>query len=86
MHNITRITNPEKLRRINNALTTTIKKNVGQLLENEIPSLREKIFLLDHTAEVLENYRKVKENEIFNHILHGEREKKAFLKKESRKP
>jgi hypothetical protein len=41
---------------------------------------------LDHTAEVLENYRRIKENELFNHVLHGEREKKAFLKKEDRKP
>jgi hypothetical protein len=41
--------------------------------------------LLDHTAEVLENYRRIKENEIFDQILHDAREKKAFLKAEERK-
>lgn len=34
---------------------------------------------------MLENYRRIKENDIFNFVLHGEREKKAFLKKEERK-
>ncbi len=41
--------------------------------------------MLDHTAEVLENYRRIQENEIFNRVLFAEREKKAFLKKEGRK-
>jgi len=41
--------------------------------------------MLDHTAEVLENYRKIKENEIFQQVLHDERHKKAFLKAESLK-
>jgi len=40
---------------------------------------------LDHTAEVLENYRRIQENKIFNHLLMDERNKKAFLRKESRK-
>jgi hypothetical protein len=39
--------------------------------------------MLDHTAEVLENYRRIKENEIFDRVLHDERMKKAFLKTES---
>jgi hypothetical protein len=42
-------------------------------------------FSLDHTAEVLENYRRIKENEIFTKVLHDEREKKAFLRREGRK-
>lgn len=41
--------------------------------------------MLDHTAEVLENYRKIKENELFQKVLHDERQKKAFLKTESKK-
>lgn len=45
-----------------------------------------KFFYLDHTAEVLENYRRIQENEIYNKVLHETRQKKAFLKKESRKP
>ena len=34
---------------------------------------------------MLENYRKIAENNIFDKILHDERQKKAFLKNESRK-
>lgn len=45
----------------------------------------EKFYYLDHTAEVLENYRKIQENKIFDRILHDERQKKAFLKNESRR-
>ena len=47
--------------------------------------MRNKFFALDHTAEVLENYRRLKENEIFDRILHDERMKKAYIKTESRK-
>ena len=46
--------------------------------------MRNKFFYLDHTAEVLENYRRFQENTIFDKILHDERMKKAFLKHESR--
>ena len=45
----------------------------------------EKFYYLDHTAEVLENYRKIQENKIFDRVLHDSRQKKAFLKNESRK-
>lgn len=41
--------------------------------------------MLDHTAEVLENYRRMKENEIFDKQLHDKRMKTAYLKHESRK-
>lgn len=34
---------------------------------------------------MLENYRRIKENDIFDQILHDSREKKAFLKAEERK-
>ena len=47
--------------------------------------MRNKFFALDHTAEVLENYRRLKENEIFDRVLHDERMKRAYLKTESRK-
>jgi hypothetical protein len=40
---------------------------------------------LDHTAEILENFRRIQENILFNHVLHDERDKKAFLRKENRK-
>lgn len=45
----------------------------------------EKFYYLDHTAEVLENYRKIQENKIFDRILHDERQRKAFIKNESRR-
>ena len=77
--------NPYKLRRLNIDLKRQATKAVDKIWDEEGGSLRNKFFYLDHTAEVLENYRRVKENELFNHILHGEREKKAFLKKEGRK-
>lgn len=47
--------------------------------------MREKFFYLDHTAEILENYRRLQENKIFDKVLHDERTKKACLKLESRK-
>ena len=47
--------------------------------------MSEKFYYLDHTAEVLENYRKIQENKIYDRVLHDERQKKAFLKNESRK-
>jgi len=47
--------------------------------------MSQKFFALDHTAEVLENYRRIQENNLFDKILHDERDKKAFLKHESRK-
>jgi len=40
---------------------------------------------LDHTAEVLENYRRIQENLLFDKVLHDKRQKTAFLKNESRK-
>jgi hypothetical protein len=58
---------------------------VQDIWNKEGGSLRDKFFLLDHTAEVLENYRRIQENEIFDKVLFEEREKKAFLKKEGRK-
>jgi hypothetical protein len=42
--------------------------------------IKAKIFLLDHTAEVLENYRRLKEYEVYKHELHYEREKTVALK------
>jgi len=48
-------------------------------------NLQEKILMLDETAEVLENYRRILEVKVFNRLLHREREKRLFLKKHSRK-
>ena len=40
---------------------------------------------LDHTAEVLENYRKIQENILYDRLLHDGRDKKAYLRKEDTK-
>ena len=58
---------------------------VDDIWVKEGGDLMKKFFVLDHTAEVLENYRRIKENDIFEKLLFDEREKKAFLKKEDRK-
>ena len=58
---------------------------MDSVYDNDIDRLSEKFFYLDHTAEVLENYRKIQENVIFDRVLHDERQKKAFLKNESRR-
>eukprot|EP00347_Sterkiella_histriomuscorum_P004264 403361113 len=85
MNTFTAMSNPDKLRKINKIMKQEALTSIDKLWESESPSLRNKFFFLDHTAEVLENYRKIKENEIFTQILHDEREKKAFLRRESKK-
>ncbi|CDW74365.1 UNKNOWN [Stylonychia lemnae] len=82
---LSKLNDSHKLKRINQDLKSQLKRNTDQIWENEKISLRNKFFVLDHTAEVLENYRRIQENEIFNHVLHEERDKKAFLRRESRK-
>ena len=52
--------------------------------QTEYSDLRNKFFFLDHTAEVLENYRRIQENQIFDRVLHDGRMKRAYLKKEGR--
>ena len=57
---------------------------IDDIEESERDDLGRKFFYLDHTAEVLENYRRIEENNIFDKVLHETRQKKAFLKNESR--
>ena len=76
--------NAKVLKNANNELQKQASGAVKDIWDKEGGSLRNKFFLLDHTAEVLENYRRIKENEIFSRIVFEEREKKAFLKKEAR--
>jgi hypothetical protein len=77
--------NPKAMKHANAAITQQASGVVQDIWDKEGGSLRNKFFVLDHTAEVLENYRRIQENEIFNRVLFEEREKKAFLKKEGRK-
>ena len=46
--------------------------------------MRNKYFALDHTAEILENYRRIQENDIWDRVLHDKRQKTAFLKNAGR--
>ena len=68
---------------------TQIRKQAVQAVHDiertEKGDLGRKFFYLDHTAEVLENYKRIQENIIFDQALHEQRQKKAFLKNESRK-
>ena len=77
--------NPKVMTGINKGIRNQVGGVVNDIWEKEGGSLRNKFFVLDHTAEVLEKYRRVQENEIFNKVLFDEREKRAFLKKEARK-
>ena len=52
---------------------------------SEFTDMSKKFFYLDHTAEVLENYRRIQENEIFDKILHDARMKRAYIKDEGNK-
>ena len=79
------ISNPKLAKRFNLELRRQAITSVDDIQEKEGMSLKNKFFVLDHTAEVLENYRRVKENEIFQRILHEDRDKRAFLRRESRK-
>jgi hypothetical protein len=77
--------NPKAMKRVNRVVAKQAGGAVDDIWNKEGGSLRDKFFLLDHTAEVLENYRRIKENEIFQSVLFEEREKRAFLKKEGRR-
>lgn len=76
---------PKIMKHTNAAITQQATSVVQDIWDKEGGSLRNKFFVLDHTAEVLENYRRIQENLIFSRVLFDEREKKAFLKKEGRK-
>ena len=64
------------------------KKTIEKINLNEqkdFEDLSAKLFSIDHTAQVLENIRRLKENKIFSRKLHEVKEKKLALKLESRK-
>lgn len=79
------IANPKAMVKVNKGMAYSALKNMDTVWRGQGRYLKDKFFYLDHTAEVLENYRRIQENDIFTRILHEEREKKAFLKKEERK-
>lgn len=66
--NISRLTNPKLYSFANQALRKEATNTITDIQRSEASDLSKKFFLLDHTAEVLENYRKIKENEIFTSI------------------
>ena len=76
--------NPEVFHKLNKQMRKQAVHAVTDIQETEYADMRKKFFYLDHTAEVLENYRRLQENQIFDKILHDERMKKAFLRTEGR--
>ena len=80
-----RISNPKFYSYANRVIRKQAVSGIHDLELSERDDLGRKFFALDHTAEVLENYRRIKENEIYTKVLHVERLKKSFLRAESRK-
>ncbi len=80
-----RISNPKFYSYANRVIRKQAVSGIHDLELSERDDLGRKFFALDHTAEVLENYRRIKENEIYTKVLHDERLKKSFLRAESRK-
>ena len=80
-----RTSNPRFHQFANKGLRRQSVAAIFDIQDQERDTLGRKFFALDHTAEVLENYRRIKENEIYDKILHETRQRKAFLKNESRK-
>ena len=67
------MSNPSFTTFANKMLKKTATKGVDQAINSEKQDMQEKYYFLDHTAEVLENYRKFEENKIFDRVLHDER-------------
>ena len=66
MTTLSQINSPKILKKINQDIKKMTFNQIDEIIEKEGQDLRRKFFYLDHTAEVLENYRRIKENEIFN--------------------
>lgn len=62
-----------------------IKSSLSDIAHVEKQRMGEKLFLLDHSAQVLENYRKIEEIKLYNAIQHEQKEKQAALKITKRK-
>jgi len=75
----------EQRRHLSRIFRIRASKGINIAQKKNQKSLEEKIFFLDKTAAVLENYRKILEVKIFNRLLHREREKRLFLKMHARK-
>jgi len=68
-------------------MNAPLKKTLSDIIdtagETTNQKLRAKIFLLDHTAEVLENFRRFQEYKIWKFELHSERERLVALKNQA---
>jgi len=74
----------DTVRQINRKALKEGKSILSAIEEKETGEMHAKIFMLDHTAEVLENYRKIEEIKIYNAIRHEEKETLAALKEAGR--
>eukprot|EP01022_Parablepharisma_sp_SALTPOND_P007892 TRINITY_DN1338_c0_g1_i1.p1 TRINITY_DN1338_c0_g1~~TRINITY_DN1338_c0_g1_i1.p1 ORF type:complete len:960 (+),score=110.14 TRINITY_DN1338_c0_g1_i1:2172-5051(+) len=75
----------DQKRRLSRLIKKRLTEGITAAERQHRQSLKDKIFYLDQTAAVLENYRRILEVKTFNKLLHREREKKLFLKMHSRK-
>lgn len=66
----------------NRVLKDKLKMSIGQVYDEEKLRFERKFGILDHTAEVLENFRRFEEHKIFREIEHKERMKSIALDKE----
>ena len=82
--NTSAMNNPKAFYKLNQKLRAQAHGAVKDIQDTEWADMRKKYFYLDHTQEVLENYRRLQENKIFDGILHDERMKKAYLRHEDR--
>jgi hypothetical protein len=75
---------PDK-RQLNRYLRKRTMDVLAKTEEHDMKLLSESLFTKDHTAQSLENLRKIQENKIFNRKMHEITEKKFALKLESRR-
>lgn len=68
-----RLENPKLYSFANKDLRNQTSTALHDLERTEKGDLGRKFFYLDHTAEVLENYRRLQENELFEKVLHETR-------------
>jgi hypothetical protein len=72
-------------RQFNKYLRQRSMQVIAKTEESDMKLLSESLFTKDHTAQSLENLRKIRENRIFNKKMHELAERKFALKLEGRK-
>lgn len=58
------------VQKASNVFKNILNKDLEKYYDHERPKLKERIYYLDHTAEVLENFRRITESEEYDKVLH----------------